>query len=59
MTLKSARLTLNMSVIQFATALGVTRYAIYRYENGERPVPKSITLLAQAYLDGWRPNATS
>ena len=42
---------LGLSDIQLAEALGVTRFAVFRWRKGQRKVPATVIKLMQQMLD--------
>jgi transcriptional regulator with XRE-family HTH domain len=46
--LKKIRLRLDLSQESMATRLGLHKNTVYRYETGQRPIPKVVTLAVRS-----------
>lgn len=51
----NAKRTLGLTDIQLAEALGVTRFAVFRWRKGQRKVPAAVIKLMQQMLDNKKP----
>jgi len=49
--LKIARVTLDMSQIQLADAIGITQNTISRYETGTLPIPRLVEIAVTCLVE--------
>lgn len=48
---RTARQALGLTVPEMAEALGIHRRTVYKYETGERDIPRTIELLIAKLLE--------